>query len=134
MALVQALPSCSGTDSGPLDNEAFLRCWEAQPVGALRRIRFDAVMYPEAGVVSASRTCAKLRLTMRFGEQLPAGFDAVERARQNPFEPLGIRGTAVVSVEKRENAELLIVRVRQLVEGRVLSRPETQRLLREMEH
>lgn len=131
---MSAFASCAGSDSGPLDNSAFLECWGAQPTGNLWRIHFDAVIYPEAGVVSASRTCPRVRLTIHLGDNLPAGFDAMERVRRNPFEPLGIQGIALVSVEKRETAYLLVVRMNQLVSGRVLTRPETQRLLQEMEH
>lgn len=127
------LACCSSADPGPLDNEAFLRCWGAEPAGALRRIRFDAVIFPQEGVVSASRTCPLVRLELGFSRALYS-FEALERARRNRSELIGIRGVALVSIARRTGPYLLVVRVEQIRESEILSGPETQRLLRQMEH
>jgi len=135
VAAALALACCSSGERRPLDDEAFLGCWAGRREGALWRIHFDAVIFPRAGVVSASRTCDLVRLDMHFYGNYPRNFDAFERARRNRFELVGIRGgEALVSIERREAPYLLVVKVERLISGQVLPPDDTDRLLKEMEH
>jgi hypothetical protein len=63
---------------------------------------------------------------------LPSGFDAFSRANDNPFELIGIRGRAILSVGRQEDPDVMTVTVRRLVRGAVLPEDETRRMVAAM--
>jgi hypothetical protein len=127
------LHSCEKSPGSDLTDEQFLRCWDGQVVDhSLYRINFEAVIFPRAGVVSHNPSCPELRLKLHFRDaSLPPDFDAFERAWQDRYQRIAIRGVALVQVDNRERSDLLSLRVRRLVRGEVLSGPEAARVLNE---
>lgn len=72
---------------------------------------------------------------MRFNDTpVPPGFDAFRRANKNRLELIGIRGSAIVSVERQPDRNVMTVSVQRLVRGEVLSDDETRQMLAEMDH
>jgi hypothetical protein len=128
------LCACSkGTSPAP--SAAFLRCWRFQPTsGAVGTIDFEAVIYPREGVLAYNAACPALTLQMIFNDTaMPSGFDAFERANGAHPRLVGIRGTALVMPGRVDHPGLMVVTVRRLIRGEVLSDADTARLLAEMQ-
>ena len=126
--------SSASEATGFVSSEPFRRCWNFQPVSAsVGMINFQAIIYPREGVLSYSAACPALTLQLNFNDSpMPEGFDGFERANSRHPEPIGIRGTAVVEIERVDHPGLMIVNVRRLVRGEVLSSSETARLILQM--
>lgn len=124
---------CSRTSETTSSNR-FLQCWAFRGGSdGLYDLDFRAIVYPREGVLSYNGTCPELRLQMIFNDTpLPPGFDAFSRANENRFELVGIRGRAIVSVEKQDDPDVMTVAVRRLVRGEVLTENETRRMVEAM--
>lgn len=113
----------------------FTECWRFQSVSdELYSLDFQAVIFPRSGVVAFNDSCRNLRLNMIYNNtQFPIGFDAFQRADENPTELIGIRGHAIVYMVGQEDPDVLTVRVVRLNRADVLTDHDTARLIAAMQ-
>lgn len=134
ISLFFVMLSCAAPGPRYVSNDDFLKCWGGQRAGSFTRIQFEATIFPRESVLSSSGSCPDLILKLRFrNTEMPASFDAFQRARHNRLESIGIQGEAIVEIERRERPDLMAVRVRQLVQGEVLTPSEADRVLSQMD-
>ncbi len=125
LVAVMAMPACTQDVS----NVDFIRCWGGDLRDGAAQIRFRALLFPRNGVISSNPNCPQLRLKMEFEvENLPEGFRAFDMARENPFETIGMEGVADIVVESRDGPRMVVL-VRRLVSGRVLSEEDARQVI-----
>ena len=122
--LLGTLSACSGASA--VSEQDFLSCWQPVSVAADRfQINVRAVLYPRERVLAANSACPgrRLHLLIQPGA-VPEGFTAFETEERSAM--VGISGTAIVSIDRRETDSLLAVQVHTLRDPAVLSAAETQ--------
>lgn len=109
---------------------AFFQCWGFVNTGSrLYELDFEALVYPRGGVISYNTECPELRLDMVFNDTVtPPGFRAIRDDYSMRIQLLGLRGRAVVFVDKEASPNMLTVTVRRLISGDVLADEETRRI------
>ena len=132
VACALGIISLSGCDR-PLSDAEFIRCWGGNlQNNGTARIRFRAVAFPRNDIISATESCPGLRLMLDFeDDSLPAGFQLFDMTGENPFEPRGIEGVAIVTLKSRDDIRMLVT-VNRLIEGRMLSEEEKRRVFPEV--